>query len=450
MNIELDNHFLDDFRNAIKSENTFYLKEILEELHTVDISAILDELDSQEVKFVLDLMQTHDVANIIANLEAETRKNFIEIFSVQQLSLFITEMDSDDAADLLQELDIRLREKIIEALDKSTAEQITDLLAYEEGTAGALMAKELIRTKLNWTVVQCIDEIRRQAEEVEKVYSLYVVDDQEMLVGRVSLKSIILAKDDTLISDLFIDDILAVQTYQTGDEVADLMQKYDLESIPVTNVNGKLVGRITIDDVVDHITEQAEIDQQVMAGLSENIEADDSIWKLSWARLPWLLVGMMGGLLGAQFIGQFEADLSIVPAMAFFIPLITATGGNVGIQSSTIVVQSLADNEACQEGFFKRMVKVFAVALLNGVVIGLVVFGFNTLFIKEIRLAAVVSIALFAVVVLASFMGTITPLVLNRFGINPALASGPFITTANDLLGLAVYFMLARLLFDSL
>jgi magnesium transporter len=370
----------------------------------------------------------------------------LSVFSPIEIAFFLDYADSDDGADVLNEQPIKIREEVIAHMrNKQTAQDVTELLRYEEDCAGGLMAKELIRVNINWTVKQCIDEIRRQAEHVEKILTVYVVDEKHILQGRLSIKQLLLSSDEKLVADMLIKALETVQTYYSEEEVAEIMQKYDLESIPVVNVQGKLMGRITIDDVLDVITEQAEIDQQIMSGISENIEEDDSVLTLSRARLPWLLIGTIGGLLGAQFIGFFETDLKVVPAMAFFIPLITATGGNVGIQSSTIVVQALANTSSFVGGTFQRLGKAFTVALVNGVVIALVVFGFNVIF-TEPKLALIVSIALFSVVCLASLMGTITPIVLDKLGINPALASGPFITTANDLIGLAVYFMVARML----
>jgi magnesium transporter len=310
------------------------------------------------------------------------------------------------------------------------------------------MAKELIRANVNWTIIQAIEEIRRQAEEVERFYSLYVVDDQNVLLGRVSLKKLILSNDRTHIRDIYEQDIVTVKTYYEDAEVVEIMQKYDLEAIPVTNARGELVGRITIDDIVDVITDKADLDRQLMTGITEYVEEDDSILRLTRARLPWLVIGMFGGLFGAQFIGLFEQDLLMLPAMAFFIPLITATGGNVGIQSSSIVLQTLASqSNITRINWFTRFGKVLIVAVLNGLVISVIVFTFSYYLESNMRLSITVATALCFVVVLASLMGTITPLVLDYFHINPAVASGPFITTANDLLGLAVYFTTARMLY---
>ncbi|MFT5917698.1 MAG: magnesium transporter [Bacteroidia bacterium] len=446
MPFEPTKDFLEQISMAVETKGDAFILKSFSGMHPTDISEILDRLETAECKYIFGLLDSQICTDILSNLESDTRAKFLSIFSPIEIAFFLDYADSDDGADVLNEQPIKIREEVIAHMrNKQTAQDVTELLRYEEDCAGGLMAKELIRVNISWTVKQCIDEIRRQAEHVEKILTVYVVNEKQILQGRLSIKQLLLSSDEKLVADMLIKALETVQTYYSEEEVAEIMQKYDLESVPVVNVQGKLMGRITIDDVLDVITEQAEIDQQIMSGISENIEEDDSVLTLSRARLPWLLIGTIGGLLGAQFIGFFETDLKLVPAMAFFIPLITATGGNVGIQSSTIVVQALANASSFVGGTFQRLSKAFTVALVNGVVIALVVFGFNVIF-TEVRLALIVSIALFSVVCLASLMGTITPIVLDRLGINPALASGPFITTANDLIGLAVYFLVARML----
>lgn len=445
--MEITTELITTFEQAVRKRDNDYILRTTADLYPADISAILHELNGADSKYVIQLLPPSVSAAILSDLEADIRKDFLKLFSAEEIAAIVDYMDSDDAVDLLNEQPVRLREEVLALLSEEQSNYIKDLLHYEPDCAGGLMATELIKANINWTVQRCIEEIRRQAENVEKIYSVYVVDDDDILIGRLPLKQIVIAKDDELIKHLVIEDVIAVETYREGEEVAALMQKYDLEAIPVVNVRGKLLGRITIDDIVDLIVEQADKDLQAVSGISEDIEEDDSIWKLTRARLPWLLIGMLGGILGARFIGIFERDLALIPAMAFFIPLITATGGNVGIQSSTIVVQSLAEDSTPTASIWQRLWKVMLVALLNGLVISMVVFGFNLLIFNKMTLAVVVSIALFSVVILASLMGTVTPLVLDRIGVNPALASGPFITTANDLLGLAVYFLVARMVY---
>ncbi|MCZ6520769.1 MAG: magnesium transporter, partial [Bacteroidetes bacterium] len=279
---------------------------------------------------------------------------------------------------------------------------------------------------------------------------VYVVDNKDRLKGRVSLKRLILTDDNGKVEDIYDEEIISVETYMPKEEVAAVIQKYDLETVPVVNVKGRLVGRITVDDIIDVITEQAEEERQLMAGISEDVEEDDSIWMLTRARLPWLVVGLAGGMIGAQFIQIFEEDLIKVTAIAFFIPLIMATGGNVGIQSSALIVQSLASPSAFMASTFNRLTKIFFVAIINGLFLSILVFLMIYLINDtDTELSFVVSIALFSVVFLASFLGTLIPILLHKMGINPALASGPFITTAIDLLGLAVYFLVAHLLYNS-
>jgi len=435
---------------AIQQEESDFVKRTLEPLHAEDVSAILDEIDTEGCIYVFQLLDTQLCADILVNLDEEIRSNFLSHFSAQQIAFWMDCMDSDDAADLLQSISPALHEPIIQYLDYEHAQHIGDLLTYQVGTAGAIMEKELIKANVDWQIKQAIEEIRLQAENVEKIYALYVTDSQNKLLGRVSVKKIILSSDQTRIRDIYTSDLITVKATDTEEHAAEIMQKYDLEALPVVNIRGELIGRITIDDVVDIITEKADLERQLMSGLVEEVEENDSILHLTRARLPWLIIGMFGGLVGAQFIGLFEADLALLPAMAFFIPLITATGGNVGIQSSSIVLQSLANkSNTIQKGaqYGTRLFKVFLVALLNGLVIATTVFFFSYFIEGNMRLSLTVAIALLFVVVLASLMGTITPLVLHRLNINPAVASGPFITTANDLLGLAVYFTTARWLY---
>ncbi|MFY0628019.1 MAG: magnesium transporter [Reichenbachiella sp.] len=448
MEFELSKEFLERFTVAIEASEDDFIQSSLEGVNSADITELLEEFDGEESKYVLDLLEPQVSSDVIVELDEDVQSKFLDNFSSEELANYIDLMDSDDGVDVLNVLPIQRREEVIASVEnEEKSAHILDLLRYDEDVAGGLMGKELIQANLNWTIKQCIEEIRKQAENVQKIYSVYVVDDDGVLLGKVSLKNIILANDKAKVADIYDDDLVSVETFISEEEVANIMQKYDLDALPVVNVRGRLVGRITIDDVLDVITEQAEEKHQIMSGISGDVEEDDSAWILSKARLPWLVIGLVGGLLGAKFISLFEEDITIIPAMAFFIPLITATGGNVGIQSSSIVVQSLANPNAFEDSMFHKMIKVLFVAVINGAILALIVFGIVIFSTSDQTIAMTVSSALFSVVLLASFMGTITPLILDKFGINPALASGPFITTANDLLGLAVYFTVAHFLY---
>lgn len=445
---ELTKEFRDRFQEALNDRDDQFIRQSLEEVNAADITSLLYEFTSEESKYVLELLPLPVRAEIIRDLEPDTRQQFLKVYEPKDIAQFINHLDSDDAADILNELPIKESEEIIALIDPEVRQQVVELLRYDENVAGGLMAKELIKARANWTVVQCIDEVRMQAENVGKFYAVYVVDDHDKLLGRVALQKLILSLTDpkTQVGELIEEDLVAVETYLPDTEVADIMKKYDLESVPVVNVQGQLVGRITIDDIVDVITEQAEEDRQLMSGISEDIEEDDSVWRNTRARLPWLVIGIMGGLLSARLMGVFEMEIQRIAAIAFFIPLIQATGGNVGIQSSSIVVQSLVAPGIVDEGLMTRLYKVLMVALLNGLVLSLLVFGATAVVFGYDRLTLVVSIALFGVVIFSSFIGTVTPLLLNKFGFNPALASGPFITTLNDLLGLGIYFLTIQVL----
>ena len=444
---ELSRDYRELLKKAVAEQNADFVKQTMEGVKSADISVLLDEVDGEVAKYVIDVLNDDVSAHIIEDLEGDTRNKFLEMFESGELAGYLTEMESDDAADIVNELPVRKREEVIEQIeDRERATNIQELMRYDEDCAGGLMAKEMIVANVNWNILQTIEEIRRQRENVEKIYSIYVVDDQQKLLGKVSVKRIILASDHTHIKDIYDEGIISVETYMDEEEVADAMRKYDLDAVPVVNLQGKLVGRITIDDVVDVITGQAEEDMQLMAGISSGVEEDDSIWALSKARLPWLLVGLLGGTLGAWAIGFFEGDLRKNATLAFFIPLVMATGGNVGIQSSTLVVQSLANNSPFDDSFGKRILKMLLLALTTGIVLAVISYLIVWVWKDDVSLGSVVALSLIGVVMLSSFMGTSTPLVLDKLGINPALASGPFITTTNDILGIIVYLAIAHLL----
>jgi magnesium transporter len=243
--------------------------------------------------------------------------------------------------------------------------------------------------------------------------------------------------------------VQSVKVTATSEEVAEVMSKYDLVVLPVVDQLGRLVGRITIDDVVDVIREEAEKDIQIMSGLSDDVDTNDRLWRLSRARIPWLLVGMCGGIIGSRIIGSYESQIQIHPEMAFFIPLIGATGGNVGVQSSAIIVQGLANNTLLGDKITSKLFKELGVGIINGLICSCLIWGYAFL-IESWKLAATVSIALFTVILCASFLGTFVPLTMNRFKINPALATGPFVTTLNDIIGITIYFFIGRLLYHAL
>lgn len=438
--------------NALKHGklNIRKVKNLLQDAHPIDISILLNALDIDRIKDIFRILNTNLAAEVLKHLETHKRHKLISSYAPERVAAFIQLLESDDIADILQELNLKQREQILGHFDDlEKADATTSLLKYDEDTAGGLMATELIKTNLNWQIRACIAEIRRQSQSVNKVYSIYVVDDDNRLLGTVSLKKIISTDDTTLVKDIYDPNVIKVENFESLEVVTDTMQHYDLESLPVTNVRGILLGRITIDDIVDIITEKAEETQQIMSGISADVEENDTVWMLSKARLPWLIIGIAGGVLGAWFISFFEHDLVYIPALAFFIPLITATGGNVGIQSSTLVVQALSGDSSYFNNLLPKLLKTSATAILNASIICALLFGLSFIF-TDYLTSLVVAIALFFVILVSSLVGTLTPIILHKLNINPALASGPFITTLNDLVGLAIYFGLARLLLENI
>jgi magnesium transporter len=447
MRFELTKDFLEQLRRAIQAEDAAWIDEHIAGLHFADIAEILDELTKEQAKFVYFRLDEDLQADVLMELEEEVRDRFLKSLSSKEIAEQLENLDSDDAADILGELsDHEIQEVISHMEDDEAADDIVDLLNYDEDTAGGLMQKEFIQAQLDWPVDRCIVELRRQAEDVEKVYTIYVVDQLNKLVGVLSLKRLLFANPKTKIIDLYQDkNIISVKTTDSKELVAKVMEKYDLVSIPVVDFQNKLVGRITIDDVVDLIKEEADKDFQLASGISEKIESNATVWRTSRARLPWLLIGMLGGTLSAQVISSNEGSISQIPALAFFIPLITAMGGNVGVQSSAIVVQSLAKGNQF-DSIISKLLKELLVGLLNGIICSSIIFGIASFFENPI-LGLTVSVSLFIVIIFAAVMGTLIPLVLNKYKIDPALATGPFITTMNDVLGLFIYFTVGMILY---
>lgn len=445
---ELTKELLDEIRGRISLADSDFVDQFILPLHPADIAEIIDEVNNEEAKFIYARLDEILQADVLNELDEDTREKFIISFDSKQIAIQLEKLDSDDAVDILGELPVKRQLDVIAEMNEEDAESLVKLLNYDESSAGGLMQTEFIKAKVDWPVNRCIIELRRQAEEVDKVFTIYVVDDKDRLVGLLSLKALLFAKSTTLIKDLYqtSSNLVSVNTGTDGEEVARIMDKYDLVSIPVIDLQGKLVGRITIDDIVDLIREEADKDFQMASGISENVESGAGIWKLSRARLPWLLIGMFGGILGAQVIGNFEVQIGQIPALAFFIPLVAAMGGNVGVQSSAIVVQSLANGTNQFSTILSRVRKEALLGLLNGFICAIVIF-LVTWLLETPLLGLTVSLALFTVIILAAVLGTLIPLVLDKYGIDPAVATGPFITTMNDVVGLFIYFTMGMLIF---
>lgn len=447
---QITREFIDEFIAHIDEQRESELQSILLKLFPADIAELFNELNTAQAVYVMHILDSVKKVEVLAELEPDVRKDLLRGFEPFEIAReFIENMDSDDAADILSEFSATEVNEIIGHIqDKEYSLNLSSLLKYPEDSAGGLMARELIKVNQNWTVAQCTEEIRKQAEEVTKVYSVYVVDDSDTLVGIVSLKKIILSKAQTKVAQISDTQIISANIYTKGDEVARLMKKYDLEAMPITDTLNRLVGRVTIDDVVDLIQEEAERDYQLLSGISENVESDDTIWLLSRARLPWLVIGLMGGIANAVVIGSYGDILQRNVQLAFFMPLVAAMGGNAGVQSSAIIVQSIANESIGSDSISKRLGKEFFVATFNALICSALLFGISFFMGQKTDITLVVGISLFASLVFASVMGATIPLLLDRLKIDPALATGPFITTSNDLLGMFIYFLTGNMLLN--
>ena len=447
MSFEITKEYLENIQQLIVEKRNESLLAELKELHYADVAEIIDELETEYGLYIIKLLDSDVTAEIIAELDEDVREEILKGLSSKEIAEEISELDTDDAADIISELsDEQMKEVISHIEDEEHAKDIIDLLRYHEDTAGGLMAKELVKVNENWNVLTCVKEMRAQAEEVSRVHSIYVVDNNDVLKGRLSLKDLLTTSTKTAIKDVFIKKVDSVNVNDDAEDVAKIMQKYDLEAIPVVDQLGRLVGRITIDDIVDVIKEEAEKDYQMAAGISKDVEADDTIWELTKARLPWLILALFGGFVSVSILGGFEDAMNQYPVLFFFTPLIAAMAGNVGVQSSAIIVQGLA-NDSLRGSLWKRLLKEVSQSLLNGFVLAILLMSAGMFFLGfELKVGITVAISLISVIIIASIIGTFVPIILDKQGVDPALATGPFITTSNDILGILIYFSIAKLI----
>lgn len=443
---KLTDELIAQIQQLIEEKKNVDLRLMMKEFHYADIAEIADELTVDEATYLIKLLDSEKTSDILAEMDEDIREAVLNNLSVKEIAGELEELDTDDAADIVSELpeDI-VQEVISEIEDREHAKDIVDLLRYDEDSAGGLMAKELVRVNENWNVLTCVKEMRAQAENVTRVHSIYVVDDDDKLKGRLSLKDLLTTSTKTHIKDVYIPKVDYVKVSDKSEEVAKIMSKYDLEAIPVVDEIGRLVGRITIDDIVDVIKEEADKDYQLAAGISQDVEADDSIWELTRARLPWLILGLFGGLGAAAIMGGFEEMIAKHAILFFFTPLIAAMAGNVGVQSSAIIVQGLA-NDDLKGSISNRLVKEMLLSLLNGLILAILLLFFTWMWKGDFATASAISISLVAVILVAGIIGTFIPLFLNQRGIDPAIATGPFITTSNDIFGILIYFWIARII----
>jgi len=443
---KVNDELINKIKRLIKVNDNEKLVMDLNELHYADLAEIFELLEIKEVIFLVKIFDKQRIADALAEIDEDLREIILENLSAKEIAEKIEELDTDDATDVISELDEERQERVFSQIkDSELTDDIKELLKYNENTAGGLMAKELVKVSENLSITKCIDEIRKQAKNVTRVHSIYVVDSKNKLKGRLSLKDVVTANSKSKVKDIFIPQVDYVTADQEGEEVAKIMSKYDLEAIPVTNKRKTLLGRVTIDDIVDLIKDEAEKDYQLAAGIYSEVEANDSLLQLTRARLPWLFLGLLGGLGSVFILKDFEQIMNQpeLRSLFFYTPLIAAMAGNVGVQSSAIIVQGLA-NDLVKGSLLTRLLKEVSLSLINGLALSIILVIFGQIVNQDLFMSLTIAGSMMGVIIIAALVGTFVPIILDKQGIDPAIATGPFITTANDIFGIFLFFYIAQ------
>ena len=444
---KIDNELISKIKKLIEDNNRDKLLSSLADIHYADLAEIFELLETTEVIFLVKIFDKQKIADALAEIDEDLREIILEKLSAKEIAEKIVELDTDDATDVISELTEERQERVFSQIkDAELTGDIKELLKYDEDTAGGLMAKELVSVNENLSISKCLDEIRKQAKNVTRVHSIYVVDSKNRLRGRLSLKDVVTAQSRSKVRDIYIPNVDYVTVDQEGEDVAKIMSKYDLEAIPVTNKRKTLLGRITIDDIVDLIKDEAEKDYQLAAGISSEVEVNDSIFQLTKARLPWLFLGLLGGLGSVFILKDFEQIMNQpeLRNLFFYTPLIAAMAGNVGVQSSAIIVQGLA-NDLVKGSLLNRLFKEVGLSLINGFALSVILIIFGQIVNQDLFMSLTIAGSMMGVIIIAALVGTFVPIILDKQGIDPAIATGPFITTANDIFGIFLFFYIAKI-----
>ena len=444
---KINDELISMIKKLIEDNNRDKLLSSLADIHYADLAEIFELLETTEVIFLVKIFDKQKIADALAEIDEDLREIILEKLSAKEIAEKIVELDTDDATDVISKLTEERQERVFSQIKNAElTDDIKELLKYDEDTAGGLMAKELVSVNENLSISKCLDEIRKQAKNVTRVHSIYVVDSKNRLKGRLSLKDVVTAKSRSKVRDIYIPKVDYVTVDQEGEDVAKIMSKYDLEAIPVTNKRKTLLGRITIDDIVDLIKDEAEKDYQLAAGISSEVEVNDSILQLTKARLPWLFLGLLGGLGSVFILKDFEQIMNQpdLRNLFFYTPLIAAMAGNVGVQSSAIIVQGLA-NDLVKGSLVNRLFKEVGLSLINGFALSVILIIFGQIVNQDLFMSLTIAGSMMGVIIIAALVGTFVPIILDKQGIDPAIATGPFITTANDIFGIFLFFYMAKI-----
>ncbi|MCJ7687396.1 MAG: magnesium transporter [Desulfobacteraceae bacterium] len=435
----VDNKLLDEVKGLIDQENSIALKRLVDQMRAADVADLIEHLSLDEGLFIFRLLEPDGAGKVLVEIESPVRERLVKDLDNKAISQIVEELDSDDAADLVGDLPADRAREVIESVGDEVSGELEKLLPYPDDTAGGIMALEFVAVKADTTVRDAIESIREKREEVENLYSIWVTDAFERLVGVISLKDLVLEPPDKEISEIMNPEVISVNAKTDQEEVVNLVRRYDLVNIPVVDDFHRLVGRITHDDIIDVIEDEVDEDFSLMAGVIDQEITEESSMKISRARLPWLIAALFGGVFAALVIHQFASSLEKVIALTFFFPVIMAMGGNTGIQASTVIVRGLATGDISLVNTGKRLWMEMRVALINGIICGLILGLIVGFWLGDYRLGFIVTLALILIILIAGVIGSAVPLALKKFNIDPALAAGPFVTTSNDILSLFIY-----------
>ncbi len=439
----IEARLIDEVKTLVELEKLDTLKKLIAEMRPADVADLIEHLAANERIAIFQLLEPEGAGDVLVEIEPPVQERILRDLDNQAISDIVAELDSDDAADLVGDLPAERAKEVIDSVDDHVSEELEKLLPFPDDTAGGLMALEFLAVKADVTVGDAIKTIREKGREIENLYYIWVTDDFQRLVGVISLKDLVLESESQKVSKIMNPDVISVEVNTDQEEVANIVRRYDLVSIPVVDSQFRLVGRITHDDIIDVIEEEIDEDMSLIAGVIDQEITEESTLKISRARLPWLIAALLGGVFAAAVINQFEASIKTMISLSFFFPVVMAMGGNTGTQASSIVVRGLATGDIGLLNVGKRLWMELRVALINGIICGGILGLIVGFWVGDYRLGLIVNTALFLIIIISGIIGTAVPLALERFNVDPALAAGPFVTTSNDILSLLIYLGLA-------
>ncbi len=438
----INERLVKEIKELIREGKTEDLRRIIDKMKPADAADLIEHLDPDERVFIFKLLEPVSAGEVLVEVEPPIQEDIVEKMDNRSLTEIVETLDSDDAADLVGFLPKERAKSIIDSVEKQVSEELKKLLPYPEDTAGGIMALEFVAVRADATIKDAIEVIRKKKDEIKNLYHVWVVDDEGRLVGVVSIRDLLLESPEKKIKEIMNTDVIYVDVNTDQEEVARLFKKYDLVSIPVVDEKKRLIGRITYDDIIDVIEEEADEDMSIMAGIVDQEIAEVSSLKISKARLPWLIVSFVGEIIAAFVINRYVASIQKIIAISFFFPVIMALGGATSQQAAIIVVRGIATGDISVLNLGKRIFLEIKTALIIGTILGILLGAVVYFWLSSLYLGAIIALALVLVILNAGFIGAAVPVVLYKLNVDPAFATGPFVATTNDILGLFVYLSL--------